>query len=437
MTRILVLNGGASVKPSHAGATLHVPDPVALFEKRGINAGDILVYDAIIKQLRFTALNAVSFGDAGNRALWPKEAPDATIIRGSNYLTARFDLTAALPLVQQLRGPIVAMGVGAQASTYCPLEIPKGSIAFWREVADKCVSIGVRGAYSAEIFHSMGIRNLRIIGCPSFYRSLLPELSIRKADPGAARLGLTLNRHLSGVYTSSRQKVVRLQRALVAAAARRPGSHVFSQGEREESLMPLVDPLRQADLLAEILRSLDLMQDSAAARLFSDAMSAHLDVDAWAEDVRERADFVIGFRLHGTAIALQQGIPGIYFTYDSRIREMASLYRVPSIEIEDFPPVELERIMAGADFTGFEQAYRENYAEYHRFLEENGLPHRLPAPVAAGRAGQAATESVRLPLAFTDAERAAWYSGEWNALSTAYEILVAQLDERYIRRGRM
>lgn len=436
MTSLLVLNGGASVKPDKSGAAVRVADPRKLFETSGINSGDIVVYDAIIKHLEFTTLRDIGFGRAAREDAWPKDEPDATIIRGSNYLSADLDLGHVLPLAKRLKGPIIPIGLGAQAARYGKLDLTAGSIAFWREVAGKCVSLGVRGAYTAEVLASIGIHNVRVIGCPSFYRSLRPALALRQGEPETARIGLTLNKYLAGPYASNRLKTIRLQRALIAAAARRPGSHVFSQGEREESLLPLVSPAERAGLLARILDSFQLREDAAAAALLDQHMSAHLDVDDWAADLSARCDFMIGFRVHGTVMALQQGIPAIYVTYDTRIREVAALYRVPSLDIEQFLPMELPAIMAAADFTKFEQAYRENYAEYRLFLEENGLKHRLPPAEAKGRSEVADLRPEPLLPRFSEAALIQWFREEWEALALSNEALNAQLQARFIHRGR-
>lgn len=436
MTSLLVLNGGASVKRDKSGAFVRLADPLKFFGSTGINSGDIVVYDAIIKQLEFTSIKDIGFGRAAREDIWPKEDPDVTIIRGSNYLHSEVDLGHVVPLVRRLKGPIVAIGIGAQAARYSPIQLPAGSVAFWREVAGKCVSLGVRGPYTAEILASIGIHNVRIIGCPSYYRSLQPSITMRRADPETARIGLTLNKYLGGTYSSNRLKTIRLQRALIAGAARRASSHVFSQGEREESLLPLVSPPERATLLAKILDSFDLREDGAAAALLDQHMSAHLDVDEWAADIAARTDFMVGFRVHGTVMALQQGIPGIYVTYDTRIRELAALYRVPSLEIEDFRPMDLPRIIEAADFTKFEQAYRENYAEYRLFLTENGLRHRLPPALVPGRTAPANPQPEVLSPRFSQDTLETWFRGEWEALAQSNDIMRAQLQPFFIHRGR-
>jgi hypothetical protein len=436
MTSLLVLNGGALVKSDRSGAVVKLADPLQFFQNAGINSGDIVVYDAIIKQLEFTTLRDIGFGRAARAENWPKDEPDATIIRGSNYLSADLDLGEALPLVQKLKGPIVPIGLGAQAARYGKLEIPKGSIAFWREVAGKCVSLGVRGAYTAEVLAGIGVHNVRIIGCPSYFRSLRPQLTLRPADPATARVGLTLNKYLDGPYASSRLKTIRLQRALIAAAAQRPGSHVFSQGEREESLLQMVSAPERARLLARILDAFQLRDDAAAAALLDQHLSAHLDVDDWAADLAARCDFMVGFRVHGTVMALQQGIPAIYVTYDTRIRELAALFRVPSLDVEEFLPMDLPSIIEAADFAGFERAYRENYAEYRLFLDENGLKHRLPPALVEGRTGPADLVPNALSPRFSGATLTNWFRGEWEALARSNETMSAQLQARYIQRGR-
>lgn len=53
MSRILVLNGGAAIKPNLHGAMLNLGDPRKFFEKNDINTGDVLVYDAMLKQLSY------------------------------------------------------------------------------------------------------------------------------------------------------------------------------------------------------------------------------------------------------------------------------------------------------------------------------------------------------------------------------------------------
>ena len=112
-------------------------------------------------------------------------------------------------------------------------------------------------------------------------------------------------------------------------------------------------------------------------------MVAFFDVDEWAADAAKNTDVMVGFRLHGNVIGLHQGVPAVFFTYDSRIRELATLFAIPSVEVEDYLPIKLDAIFEQADFSKVQHIYRLNYSEYHRFLSENGLNHTLAKPVAS------------------------------------------------------
>ena len=377
---VFVLNAGASARPGLAGAELRIADAEAAFETSGINTGDLLVYDATLRHLKATKVSQLGFAAAQDPQHWPEQQPDITIIRGSNYLMEGLEFGHVVPLLRHLTGPVVACGVGAQAASYRRLSLSEGSVAFWRLVGEKSTSLGVRGAYSAEVLEAIGVRNLRIIGCPSVYLSGAPTRPIRPLLPLAARLGVTLNRHLQGEYAPSASLALLAQRRLLAAAARRPGSRVYDQGEREEMLLALGAAHRRAGLLREVLGFYGLQDDPYAAHLLGHGLAAHTDVYHWAADLAQNVDAVVGLRLLGNMMALQQGIPTIPIVYDTRTREMADLFDLPAVELHMAGALDLDALIEGADFTAFEAAYPRNFAEYRAFLDENRLAHGLPTP---------------------------------------------------------
>ncbi|MHC1551074.1 polysaccharide pyruvyl transferase family protein [Phyllobacterium sp. K27] len=423
MKKLFVLNGGAAVKPGNKAAYLKFEDPLAAFNKGGINTGDVLVYDATLKALAYDEIRNVQFSHAGNEKLWPQDdSYEATVVRGSNYLTETVDLGHVVPLLKKLKGPVVAIGVGAQAGKYKKLNVPKGTVEAWKIIADKCETIGVRGFYSAEIFNDLGIKNVRVIGCPSFYRSLRPSIAIKSIDPEKARIGLTLNKYLSADYASNATKTNRMQRALIDAVAKRPSSKLYSQGEREETLAIFSSGKEKQDNVKAILTKFGLLGHPEAEEMLNNRMSAFFDIDEWAADAAANVDVMVGFRLHGNVIALHQGIPAIFFTYDSRIRELSSLFAIPSIEIEDYLPINLEKLLEKADFTKVQHIYRQNFAEYHRFLTENKLNHVLPKPVAApADKPQSTPNLVQVPHNIHEA--VSWFRSEIDFMTGEVEVL--------------
>jgi hypothetical protein len=423
MTQLFVLNGGAAVKPGYKSAYLRFDNPLEAFRKGGINTGDVLVYDAMLKALSVDGVKNIQFSQAQDQSLWPAPGSyDATVIRGSNYLTESLDLGHLVPMLKAIKGPIVGIGIGAQAAKYKAMDIPKGTVEAWKIIADKSESIGVRGFYSAEVFNDLGIKNVRAIGCPSFYRSLSPSIKIREIDPAKARIGLTLNKYLSADYASNATKTNRMQRALVAAVAKYPTSRLYSQGEREETLAIFSDGKEKQDNIKSILAKFGLTGHAEAEDMLAHRMAAFFDIDEWAADAAKNIDVMVGFRLHGNVIALHQGIPAIFFTYDSRIRELATLFAVPSVEVEDYQPINLERLLATANFSRMEEVYRQNYAEYHRFLTENGLKHVLPAPVTQPPAAPLSTPNI-IQAPPSPAEANAWFRSEVDFMTGEIETL--------------
>ena len=423
MKKLFVLNGGAAVRPGNKSAYLKFDDPLTAFRHGGINTGDVLVYDAMLKALNYDQIKNLQFSHAGDQALWPApDSYDETVIRGSNYLTEGLDLGHLVPLLKALKGPIVGIGIGAQAAKYKRMSIPAGTVEAWKIIADKSESIGVRGFYSAEVFNDIGIKNVRVIGCPSFYRSLKPSITIRKADAATARIGLTLNKYLSADYASNAIKTNRMQRALIEAVAERPASRLYSQGEREETLAIFSHGKEKQDNIKSILAKFNLAGRPEAQEMLSSRMAAFFDIDQWAADAAANIDVMMGFRLHGNVIALHQGLPAIFFTYDTRIRELASLFAVPSVEVEDYQPINIGALLERADFSRVEAIYRQNYAEYHRFLTENGLVHGLPKPFAEPPRAPLATPNL-VDVSPSRDESAAWFRSEIDFMTGEIETL--------------
>ena len=133
MTQLFVLNGGAAVKAGNKSAYLRFNNPLEAFRKGGINTGDVLVYDAMLKALSVDGVRNIQFSQAEDQSLWPEPGSyDATVVRGSNYLTETLDLGHLVPMLKAIKGPIVGIGIGAQAAKYKAMDIPKGTVEAWK-----------------------------------------------------------------------------------------------------------------------------------------------------------------------------------------------------------------------------------------------------------------------------------------------------------------
>jgi polysaccharide pyruvyl transferase WcaK-like protein len=101
-------------------------------------------------------------------------------------------------------------------------------------------------------------------------------------------------------------------------------------------------------------------------------------------------DLVLGYRLHGNLMALANGVPSVYFTYDSRTSEFVETFKIPAFDVFGDKPFSLEAYWDQSLFERFNRAYHAGWREMRTFLEENGMPHRMGAAAAPAAVRHAA-----------------------------------------------
>jgi polysaccharide pyruvyl transferase WcaK-like protein len=88
-------------------------------------------------------------------------------------------------------------------------------------------------------------------------------------------------------------------------------------------------------------------------------------------------ELVVGTRLHVAMAALLAGTPAFVFCHDTRTREMSEFLGVPSASIEAVERIDLREVYNRIDPDQFNARRAELFPAYKRFLEANGLQHRL------------------------------------------------------------
>ncbi|WP_276912463.1 polysaccharide pyruvyl transferase family protein [Hyphomonas atlantica] len=99
-----------------------------------------------------------------------KDKIDIIVYPTANQLNPKLkNLQNHAKFIRELGKPIIMVGLGAQSDTKIDLEkhLSKETIDYFKTVSDHTHSIGVRGAYTAEILERISVKNTTIIGCPS------------------------------------------------------------------------------------------------------------------------------------------------------------------------------------------------------------------------------------------------------------------------------
>ncbi|CAN7654498.1 polysaccharide pyruvyl transferase family protein [Bosea sp. LjRoot237] len=363
------------------------------------NIGDAFVFDSSLKLLNFEALEELPITSIDEAQIDRFNAEfDYVFLRGSNYVHAEMDWSRTAEVLRRLKLPVIAFGIGAQAPVTGKLELSEDTKTVLKLISESTASLGVRGTYSAEVLNGLGIRNVRIIGCPTAFRNNRPDLSIRlPALDTVKQAGITLRREVSKHYAKDIKRYLTFHRDLVKAMAERFEVTLMAQGEVEEKKLALGSAQQKEEGMAALRENGWATQwylDERMEELYRSRMF-YSDVVAEYEQLVRRLDLVLGYRLHGNLMALANGTPSIYFTYDSRTVEFAETFQIPSVDVFDGKDFRLEDYWEQARFDRFNAAYARTYGAMSAFLSENKIDHKMVKPAAAASPAAPAPEPER------------------------------------------
>jgi len=344
------------------------------------NIGDLFVYESSLRILSYENLMPLSLSekDRDNPEYIERlNSLDYIFLRGSNYINTSGNWDSAIALLEKVKVPVVAFGIGVQTPDNATRYVNDSTERFLKLIAERSKSLAIRGELSATALESIGIKNARIIGCPTVFRHRKPTIQLRKvAAADLDSLGFTLRRKTYGNAT--------LQRYLLRTLSELYRLSIFCAGELEEK--------------AIVYAGRNLLKDSASAKkqavqalidekwlygpkdpllgLYERSMNVYESVGDFERGIAEMAG-VTGFRLHGNLLALANGVPALYMVYDTRTREFVKTLGIPSVETKSMDRFSFEQAWDSAKFDVFEKTYARRYKELLGFLEENNLPHRL------------------------------------------------------------
>jgi Polysaccharide pyruvyl transferase len=344
------------------------------------NIGDAFVFDSSLKLLSFDQLDVVKIRNVEQRDIDRYNAEyDYVFLRGSNYIHNEMDWENAEAVLPKLKIPVLAFGVGAQAPAKGKLELSPQGRRIWQMIADRSTTLGVRGTYTAEVLWDMGIRNVRIVGCPTAFRNNDPDMRIDLPALDAVRqIGFTVRREVSPAYSPNVQLYIQRHRDIIKEMSRRFDIRLMMQGEVEEKKLLWGTDAQKAEAWAHL-------KSNAWWAPFFDAEIETLwktklfysDVVADYETLVRQKDLVLGYRLHGNLMALANNVPSVYFSYDSRTVEFAETFSIPCYDVYSEKPFVLEEYWDQARFEKFNRCYYQRYRDMRDFLDENEIAHRM------------------------------------------------------------
>ncbi|KAF1053175.1 MAG: dTDP-glucose 4,6-dehydratase [Stenotrophomonas maltophilia] len=280
--------------------------------------------------------------------------------------------------IRQLKIPVIsaAESVLTNSNDYQSdfhRQLPDYIVDYLRALSERCVSIGARGEYSAQIIRDLGIDNVEPVGCASLLvngPTLPASLLQRKPFEEVRRIALGYTNNVYGDGSLIGQ--------MLTLAAEQ--GHVFV--EQHFSLLTKLLYWPQKLTAQDLVQGRALYQDLAQVdRLLQQGQVRYFThYGLWQAFCRE-LDFMYGSRLHGGVMAVNAGVPSYFISQDTRVREVCEFYQLPWTSEQQVRSagIDVRRFYEEADYSAACRLYPQRYRNYLDFLRRNGLQPRLDA----------------------------------------------------------
>lgn len=330
----------------------------------GANSGNLIFTEGLKDQLDYK--KEIWLNQA---ALKGVEAP-SVVIPAANFIIDGSDslMEAVIRFLDATDCPVTMAGLGAQAGAD---ELPQDLVSrlsetklkAFRMLSERATSIGVRGEFSAQCLELMGIKNVRVIGCPSYYFRD-PEKSYSIKIPSLKRTQITVTP--GSPYES-----------LIVEAGKELNSFWMVQMASEFPELAFEQENWDPQWTERIEKALPECTLSAEEiwKYLKERGKLYFDRDQWNAFYKdEDITFAFGSRFHGNMAAFRNGVPALWIVHDMRTTELLKTLHLPHISRETFANIAAkEQLLEYCDYSEYEKHYDTMYKEYKTFLTENGL----------------------------------------------------------------
>lgn len=245
---------------------------------------------------------------------------------------------------------------------------------FLKMLAERC-ELGVRTVYDAECLNGIGIKNVRVIGCPSLFYHLDRDFKVDDSGKELKNINFNFTTDFANLGISQGK----------AVEVHWPFLMYFMQ--LYETAKYNIDYTMQKPPFAEINDIHAILLSYAEVHEFYSACGRYYyGVEDWINGITGRDDFSIGTRFHGNVAAILARVPALPVNVDKRMKGMNDFFKIPSIDIEEFDPGRpLQYYRNLADYTEFNKNYPIAYDNFIDYCEQNGVRLKMERIEEGGR----------------------------------------------------
>lgn len=331
----------------------------------GANTGNLMFTEGMKQRLDYKKeiwLNAAALKDVENPSVM---IPSANfIIAGKNDSL----MESVIRFLEATDCPVTMAGLGAQAginqsAAELVAQLSETKKRALKMLSERATSIGVRGEFTAECLHLLGINNVRVIGCPSFYfRDPAKSYSLR--IPSLKRTQITLTP--GNIYES-----------VLLETGRSLNSFWMMQMATEFPNYAFERAAYEAEWEEELKKAFPecKMSGEEIWNYMRERAKIFFTLQEW-NDFYAKEDITLayGSRFHGNMAAFRNGVPALWVIHDMRTAELVNTLHLPHITSATMAGLtEPEQLLRFCDYSEYEKHYEGLYLNYQDFLTENGL----------------------------------------------------------------
>lgn len=266
--------------------------------------------------------------------------------------------------LNQYKVPVLALGAGAQASSYDDIDalveaIKPTATAFIEAVHRTGGVFGLRGYFTKELFERLGFKEDYVTGCPSMYqmgRNLHIEKKLFTKE---------FNIALNGDKTSM---IIYRKNGF---SEKYPNLYFVDQGEY---VLPLYDRQKIIGGVKQIRSMMEMYSRLGVEMLANNKIICIYDLPRLAQHLKDiEIDLSFGQRIHGNILCTLMGIPAIVYIHDSRTRELAEYFELP-IYVPKDGYVDIEQAYENASWDRFNKNFGDKYDRFEELLIKYGMP---------------------------------------------------------------
>jgi len=301
---------------------------------------------------------------------------DCVFIAASNFVSASVDLTSAYDYLARTKLQLFCFGLGSQFLPTQDVTLNPGTENFLRLLSERSGSIGVRGAFTADLLWRLGIRNLSLVGCPSLLslKSNAVNALLTKAAT-TMKVGINFSNNVR-LHALDPESFTVTENALFRRMLAENSYYILQNEQPEIFILESrdKDTRQMRNDLAAVTQMFDVSDlASTSAEYLRSRLRIFFDVDVWTSSMSTMSAS-IGSRFHGNVAAILAGTPALFLAHDMRTQELCELFQFPHVTINrPYGAEELIDLLLSVNYSDFVRRMRSVQTEWKLFLNRNGL----------------------------------------------------------------